>query len=290
MPRAKATQRPARTDWNDESLKCMVTLDWLSATARKRAFKAAIDKHVTEDDCDPSEGLVQFLREFPLGETELATITAVTSPSAEVLHSIIPQFDGEEDPFPVQSWSDISRLPNLERIVPGSSDSALPTAANLTKHDRLREVMVSLSNDRGKSQAVAIQKLADASGFAITTLQGDWITLERKTPSPAQALLLKLRQFLPLSSFRAGKIRFQLDLLGATLSPRGLTASFRLHIYPSGDAASETVTGTVPLLSAKDSTAHTADAKLEANIATLIAHIKANQALPTASGNRLEHG
>src|SRR4051812_47464698 len=114
----KAPPSDARS-WADPGLKCLLTLSCLLREKGRRTLGAAIKKHVGEEDCYVSDEMTAFLVAYPLSDADLATFERVISYEdwpVGLEMELIPQSDGETEPFLVERWDDLTRLPNLKHV------------------------------------------------------------------------------------------------------------------------------------------------------------------------------
>ena len=66
----------------------------------------------------PIPEVVRHFEQLPITEADAAHITELGFDGGnEVYGQLIPYWDGEDDSFDVQSWTDLDLLPNLERVV-----------------------------------------------------------------------------------------------------------------------------------------------------------------------------
>ncbi|MFT3706989.1 MAG: hypothetical protein QM817_04900 [Archangium sp.] len=272
------TQKKAGETWADESLKLVATLAYL-ATRKKKELDTAIAEHVDEYDGYLSDAMRAFLLSYPLDSKALSTITDLrraytASDGMEVIMSVIPQFDGEADPFgDVRSWTDLAKLPALEQLnVDGNG--VLP-GTELANHPSLAKVMVSLPDDARSRKALA--KLVAESGFEPDELWGSWVILKRNRKSgSAGALMLVLDQHIPRGGYKKGK-SFQLDLLGAKLAKGQIRASFRLYMRDAMGSSEPEQLGEVDVLPVKGT-----ETTLKANGKKLATYIEQHRKLPSS--------
>ncbi|HEY4180200.1 MAG TPA: hypothetical protein VGM90_25330 [Kofleriaceae bacterium] len=264
----------ATSGWADEHVKMRATLAWLDQDTNTQLLTDAIAKHVYESDPIMNDNIRGWLIEYPLDATALAVITDL-SVANEYSTDLIPQFDGYPDPLPISTWADLARLPSIE-VLALNADDALPAAADVMAHPRLRQLDVPLLFN-GEPRYDQIAALAMESGFFPTSRNGDRVTLVRGAPVlPTTVLLLRLADFLPRMGLEEGK-EYALVLVGATLVDGALRASLRLNVtLPDGEVGDDQH-GELVLLPANGT-----EEMLEDVAGKLDAHITEHRTLPTS--------
>lgn len=130
--------------WADDNLCRLVALKQLHLTLSPEKLNRLLSRHVSPEDGYPSESLLHHLVTLPLEPSVVTTF--VKNLGLDIpIEKLIPLFDGESDPFPVQRWEDLARLPALEDLTAGHP---LPTPEVLAAHFRLRRLRVPRPNCR----------------------------------------------------------------------------------------------------------------------------------------------
>jgi hypothetical protein len=277
MTSKKKTTTPK--PWNDTNFKILVTLEHLKT--QKKILNAAIKKYVDPEDCYPSDALCNYLRDYPLDEASLDAISMVSPFDTLDILSLSPLFDGEEDPFPVNDWRDISKLKRLKTL---SAGSVLPRPDDVKSHPSIQAITISVWGANDKRQDKAIVSFCAAAGFTIRAMIGDTATLRRGELVPAAEAVLQARELLRLNVQKAKKGGFQLDIDQVHLRDAQMSAEVRLWLR---NAKGESLHNGIPpsqellILSSKELSTD-AEKKLKARAKELTDYILEHQRLPSS--------
>ncbi|HEY4180201.1 MAG TPA: hypothetical protein VGM90_25335 [Kofleriaceae bacterium] len=271
-PAAKKPAVSTQARWADEGFKIRAALTWLGQQAQKKELDKAVAAHVGDDDAYTSDAMREFLVSYPLDGTQLASLRALEV-SMELITKIIPDFEGYPEPFPIESWTDLAKLPAFERVEVGYDD-AVPSAADVKGHPAIREIEIACSTS-DKKRTKALEQLVGGTEFAPGSRVGERVRLVRDA-SGFGALLVKAPTIIPTAGYKKGKA-YQLDLLSLDVVDDALKASFRLYTHDANGGIANEARGDLVVLGPKGT-----EEQLKANAKKLDAYIVANRALPTS--------
>lgn len=277
--------------WADPGLKCLVTLSCLLREKGHRTLNAAIKKHVGEEDMYVSDEMEKLLVDHPLSEAELATFETLDPyrdwPD-DLSSRLIPLDDGETEPFLVERWDDLVRLPNVRQIM-CQREAAVPPPELLPRLPKLQSFVISTAVQPANRHEKLIPRF-QASGFFISAIdyKTGWATFKRGEGGPSKEVIALLSKRFPKEVYRKGKGGFAVNLARVTLESGALVARLELTLFRPEDppvynrfGEHQGEASDLSLLSAKELAGNKAAQLLEERIDRLLSHVAAERHLPT---------
>ena len=211
--------------------------------------------------------MLDWLAAYAAHAPDLDSIRALPVIAADVLLEIIPGFDGEEDPFPLDRLDDLALLPELEQLTcTGETLDVEPILA----HPKLRRVVVHAPEPKQKKYARALGEL-EAGGFAAVSSTGPhgWITLARGVAGVPLRVLAALERLLPKLTSRKGRVVRRVELRGVAVEEGALLVTLETTVYDADGAISRDEVGSVRLLEPADRAADEVLHRLKARVDAL---------------------